>query len=265
MANRGRLNKGYLSEVERGKRPVSSRVAQLYDQALGRVPETETPEEIAAMPDPDTDEAPSDYSDLPKVVVARTMHTLPRRDQQHIASVVDAPVKRVCARLGMPYSVPDRLAETGDIDIEVAHPIIKQAGAFLAYAGVNDARTGLEIAFAHMAQVPIILLYEVGNAREADQWRQSNIPIYRELPIRDADEFEEQLAEALFWLYSSQSLVEAARRSRWPTSKYQERRQRLEQLRRQPKKPIRWRRPITVDDWGQSDPLLTLEGELALA
>lgn len=239
MADRTGFNVGYLSEVERGNRPVSATVRSGYELELLRVQK-----ELATVLRPSSDEPP-------QVVIAGTLRTLPRRELQHLATFVDQPIERVCQRLQLTWSAPKRTPVTSDIDaaMDTPQPVSKYSGALLAYVGVSDTRTGVEVAFAHMAQVPIVLLYEVGNARMADDFRHSIIPIYGEVPFHDAADLEDGLGRLLFWLFSFRKLDEAAQQGQWPSQDYLLAREQLEHLRRRTPRLPHPRPPISVEEW----------------
>ncbi len=253
MADRTGLNKGYLSEVERGNRPVSSKVRSLYVQVLGQ-------QEVNVMSQSD--------KGAPQVVVAGTLRTLKRQELQRLTEVIDEPVKRVCERLGLSCAVPDRtpLVSESDTNPRAASALTKQSGALLAYVGLSDARTGVDVGFALTTQVPIILLYEVGNTRVVNEFRRNGIPVYGEVPFQGTVDLEDNLGQILFWLFSFRNLEEAARD--WPVAEYRRQQQQFEQFRREVKQLIRLRPPISVKEWEnwRSDPTLgQLVATLALA
>lgn len=195
------------------------------------------------------------------VVVAGTTAALSRKDRWRLEADIDAPIKDLCARMNLTCYIPSRFtnrAAEQSSDLRAEYDRIARSGVLVAYVGVNDSRTGLQLGWAHVAQVPIVLLHEVGNSEIADEYRLQQLAIYDTIRFRDRDhdDLANQLAQTLFWLLSEQNLSVASAQAQWSASDKEEKHRRLDSLRRRGQKLAA---PVSVKKWSDEDPLLELE------
>ena len=257
MAQRTGYSKGHLSNVETGTYPVTEQLVQRYQRALAyNEEETESSErrEVVAMSHTQ-DEAWD-------IIIAGTTSALARKDRSRLEIEVDDPIEKLCKRMGLSCYKPSRFAKRDEQtpDLPAEYHRIVHAKVLVAYVGVNDSRTGLQLGWAHVAQIPIILIYEEGNSAIADEYRQQQLAIAGVVAFRGQDDLESKLSQTLFWLLSEQNLKEAARLEKWTAELTDSKLRDLNDLRRRGVKAPTALRPISEPDWLKDNPFAALEG-----
>ena len=189
------------------------------------------------------------------IVIAGTTSALARKDRSRLEIEVDDPIEKLCKRMGLSCYKPSRFAKRDEQtpDLPAEYNRIVHAKVLVAYVGVNDSRTGLQLGWAHVAQIPIILIYEAGNSAIADEYRQQQLAISGAVAFRGQDDLESQLSQTLFWLLSERNLKDAARQEAWTTELTDSKLRDLNDLRRRGIKAPTALRPISDQDWIQQD------------
>lgn len=264
MATRIKRTKGYLSAVETGTYPVSRRVRDLYEQELRRFREPSAAQQEAS-------EMASAQAATWDVVVSSTIQALPPERQSYLLDYVDTPVRRVCKRFKVRCYVPERDAAQGNSltsNLGV-RSIIAGAGALIAYVGVMDLLTGMDIKDALKAQVPIIVLAEPDKRHIANEvaveLTKKGFPPYDIISFESPADLERQLAQNLFWRLSEHNLRAAAANGKWQSTEYDATLRQVRSLRQRQleTKHAVLRGPITEPEWRQTDPLAWLSASVA--
>lgn len=259
MAQRLNYSTGYLSGLETGAFPLRQSIVDHYKRELARIKMASGSEEVVEMSR--TQDQAWD------VVIAGTTSALAHKDRRRLEIEIDEPIEHLCKRMGLNCYKPPRFAR-GDAeqqpDLPAEYNLIVHSKALIAYVGVNDNHTGLQLGWAHVTQIPIILLFESGNSTIADEYRQQQLAISGVVAFRSQDDLESQLSQTLFWLLSERNLKDAARQEAWTAELTDSKLRDLNDLRRRGIKLPMTLRPISAPDWiNQDSPVAALErGEL---
>ncbi len=262
MAERTGYSKSHLSNVETGTFPVTEQLLQRYQRALANnQKDQEDQEEIEGKEAAIMNSAQNPEWD---VVISGTTSALAKKDRWRLETEIDEPVARVCKSMDLRCFVPQRFTNRQTElppDLPGEYNIIAHSGVLIAYVGVNDSRTGLQLGWAHVAQIPIILLYELGNSEIADEYRQQQLAIHDTICFRNQDDLVSQLFQTLFWLFSERNLEKVSKQNTWSSELTGKKQRQLNDLRLRGKKLTAAHQPISEKQWLSENPFFALEHE----
>jgi hypothetical protein len=195
------------------------------------------------------------------VYMSGALSALSGEDYSYVTTQIYERVANVCQEIGLRCYLPHKSQTTPNKGMphgkvwEIDYKRVVNCSAVIAYIGMPALGVGAEIEMAQTAHVPVILLFETAKQEELSRLILGNPAVKYTIPFDRPKDIEEQLRNALVFIFSEKNLDSVAYSENWSFRKREELHKQLLELEQPTREGTKYRnfpkKPFSLEYWSK--------------